>query len=92
MKRTTIKKKMDILTTGKEVLQNEARAVLVAEKNVREEACKSCTTFNLAPTTSTLVELALGDALASALQELKGFKAEHFAAIHPGGHLGKLFN
>jgi len=57
---------------------------------VREEACKICTTFNLAPTTSALVESALGDALSSALQEMKGFKQEHFAKFHPGGTLGKL--
>lgn len=57
--------------------------------HVKEEACKICTTFNLAPTTSTLVELALGDAIASALQEIKGFKQKHFVKFHPGGTLGK---
>lgn len=57
--------------------------------HVKEEACKICTTFNLAPTTSTLIELALGDAIASALQELKGFKQKHFAKFHPGGELGR---
>lgn len=57
---------------------------------VKEEACKICTTFNAAPTTSALVELALGDAIARALQEMKGFTQEHFAKFHPGGKLGKL--
>ena len=52
---------------------------------VREEAC----VHDLAPTTSTTVALALGDALAVALLEEKGFKAEDFARLHPGGSLGK---
>lgn len=52
---------------------------------VREEACP----HNLAPTTSTTVTLALGDALAVALLEAKGFRAEDFARFHPGGALGR---
>jgi len=52
---------------------------------VREEACP----FDLAPTTSTTAALALGDALAVALLEMKGFKREDFARIHPGGALGR---
>lgn len=52
---------------------------------VREEACP----HDLAPTTSTTVALALGDALAVALLEEKGFRREDFARIHPGGHLGR---
>ena len=52
---------------------------------VREEAC----VHDLAPTTSTTVALALGDALAVALLEEKGFKAEDFARLHPGGSLGR---
>lgn len=43
-----------------------------------------------APTTSTTMSLALGDALAIALLEAKGFTADHFRAIHPGGKLGAL--
>jgi arabinose-5-phosphate isomerase len=43
-----------------------------------------------APTTSTTMTLALGDALAIALLEAKGFTADHFGAIHPGGKLGAL--
>ncbi len=52
---------------------------------VREEACP----HDLAPTTSTTVALALGDALAIALLEEKGFDADDFARLHPGGTIGK---
>lgn len=52
---------------------------------VREEACP----HDLAPTTSTTLALALGDALAVALLEEKGFRREDFAKFHPGGSLGK---
>jgi arabinose-5-phosphate isomerase len=52
---------------------------------VAEEACP----MNLAPTASTTATLALGDALALALSSRKGFKAENFADLHPGGLLGK---
>ncbi len=53
--------------------------------SVMEEACP----LNLAPTTSTTVTLALGDALAVTLLEKKNFTAEDFAMFHPGGNLGK---
>jgi arabinose-5-phosphate isomerase len=52
---------------------------------VREEACP----HDLAPTTSTTLALALGDALAVALLEEKGFRREDFARFHPGGALGR---
>lgn len=52
---------------------------------VREEACP----HDLAPTSSTTAALALGDALAVALLEEKGFRREDFARIHPGGSLGR---
>jgi len=52
---------------------------------VPEEACP----MNLAPTASTTAALALGDALALVLSQRKGFRAEDFAYLHPGGHLGK---
>lgn len=52
---------------------------------VSEEACP----HDLAPTTSTTVALALGDALAVALLEVKGFAREDFARLHPGGALGR---
>jgi arabinose-5-phosphate isomerase len=52
---------------------------------VREEACP----HDLAPTTSTTAALVLGDALAVALLQKKGFKREDFARLHPGGALGR---
>jgi len=52
---------------------------------VKEEACP----HDLAPTTSTTVALALGDALAIALLEEKGFDADDFARLHPGGSIGR---
>ncbi len=58
---------------------------VVLDAGVAEEACP----LDLAPTTSTTVAMALGDALAVALLELKGFEPEDFAALHPGGALGK---
>lgn len=62
------------------------RVVDVAlDASVAEEACP----LDLAPTTSTTVALALGDALAVALLERKGFRREDFAALHPGGALGR---
>jgi len=60
-------------------------ATVALDASVREEACP----HDLAPTTSTTVALALGDALAVALLELKGFRREDFAALHPGGSLGR---
>ena len=63
-----------------------ARVATVAlDGSVAEEACP----HDLAPTTSTTVALALGDALAVALLEVKGFRREDFAALHPGGSLGR---
>jgi arabinose-5-phosphate isomerase len=53
--------------------------------HVAAEACP----MNLAPTASTTAALALGDALALALSQRKGFRAEEFADLHPGGKLGK---
>ncbi len=53
--------------------------------SVKEEACP----LNLAPTASTTAALALGDALAVAVLELRGFRAEDFAKSHPGGSLGR---
>lgn len=53
--------------------------------SVPEEACP----LGLAPTTSTTATLAMGDALAIALMERKGFRAEDFASVHPAGAIGK---
>jgi arabinose-5-phosphate isomerase len=55
------------------------------DTSVREEACS----LNLAPTASTTAAMALGDALAIALLERRGFDHDDFAALHPGGRLGK---
>lgn len=55
------------------------------DAGVREEACP----HDLAPTTSTTAALVLGDALAVALLQEKGFQREDFARIHPGGALGR---
>jgi len=60
-------------------------AAVVLDGSVAEEACP----HDLAPTTSTTVALALGDALAVALLEVKGFRREDFAALHPAGSLGR---
>ncbi len=54
---------------------------------IEKEACP----YDLAPTVSTTVFLALGDALAMVVMEQKNFKAEDFAALHPGGIIGKRF-
>jgi arabinose-5-phosphate isomerase len=57
------------------------------EITISREACP----LNLAPTASTTAMLAVGDALAMALSEMRGFKEEDFAALHPGGRLGRRF-
>jgi arabinose-5-phosphate isomerase len=62
-------------------------ADLHLDLGVRREACP----LNLAPTASTTASLALGDALAMAVSVRKGFREEDFAALHPGGKLGKRF-
>lgn len=64
-------------------LAREAQAHL--DVSVAEEACP----LNLAPTSSTTATLAMGDALAVALLESRGFTAEDFARSHPGGALGR---
>jgi arabinose-5-phosphate isomerase len=61
------------------------RSDVVLDASVDKEACP----LNLAPTASTTVALAIGDALAMAVMEAKGLTAEAFAANHPGGQLGK---
>lgn len=60
-------------------------ASVVLDTSVTEEACP----LNLAPTASTTTALAMGDALAVALLESRGFTAEDFALSHPGGSLGR---
>ncbi|MBP5470421.1 MAG: KpsF/GutQ family sugar-phosphate isomerase [Candidatus Riflebacteria bacterium] len=60
---------------------------IVINSFVSREACP----LNLAPTSSTTVSLALGDALACALIEARGFKEKDFARFHPSGSLGRKF-
>jgi len=60
-------------------------ADIVLDSSVEREACP----LNLAPTASTTTQIALGDALAVALLDARGFKAEDFARSHPGGALGR---
>jgi arabinose-5-phosphate isomerase len=58
---------------------------IVLDTSITEEACA----LNLAPTASTTVMLALGDALAIEVSRLRNFQAQDFADFHPGGHLGR---
>ena len=58
---------------------------MVLDTSVAQEACP----LNLAPTASTTAQLAMGDALAVALLQARGFKPEDFARSHPGGALGR---
>ena len=60
-------------------------ADVVLDSSVEKEACP----LTLAPTASTTAQLALGDALAGALLDARGFKPEDFARSHPGGSLGR---
>jgi arabinose-5-phosphate isomerase len=60
-------------------------ADVVPDSSVAQEACP----LNLAPTASTTAQLAMGDALAVALLDARGFKPEDFARSHPGGSLGR---
>jgi arabinose-5-phosphate isomerase len=57
----------------------------ILDTTVDAEACPN----NLAPTTSTVAQMAMGDALAVALIKCRGFKSDDFARYHPGGALGK---
>src|SRR5208283_1023343 len=83
----TIKRKGDALISFCCNVQSTlAEASDVAlDCSVEREACG----LNLAPTASTTAMLALGDALAIAVSLRKGFRAEDFAELHPGGKLGK---
>ncbi|MDB5961479.1 MAG: arabinose-5-phosphate isomerase [Massilia sp.] len=74
-----------IAMTGKPASSLAAMADVHLDVSVAKEACP----MNLAPTASTTVTLALGDALAVALLDARGFKEEDFARSHPGGALGR---
>ncbi len=73
---------ISITSKSESALGSEADVCLALPKS--EEACPN----GLAPTTSTTMQLALGDALAVALLEAKGFTAQDFRVFHPGGKLG----
>ena len=74
-----------IAMTGKPNSTLARYSDLVLDISIEREACPN----NLAPTTSSLVTMALGDALAIALIKARDFKAEDFARFHPGGSLGR---
>jgi arabinose-5-phosphate isomerase len=74
-----------IALTGRPDSTLARAADVVLDVSVAEEACP----MGLAPTASTTVTLALGDALAVALLEQRGFRSEDFASLHPAGALGR---
>ena len=74
-----------IAMTGGPTSTLAQHADIVLDSGVDKEACP----LNLAPTASTTAQIALGDALAVALLDARGFKAEDFARSHPGGALGR---
>jgi arabinose-5-phosphate isomerase len=74
-----------IALTGHPLSTIAVASDVVLDVSVKEEACS----LNLAPTASTTVAMAMGDALAVALLERRGFSHGDFAALHPGGRLGK---
>src|SRR3990167_651156 len=71
--------------TGRMASTLGRHADVALDTSVEKEACP----HNLAPTASTTAQLALGDALAVALLDARGFKADDFARSHPGGALGR---
>ncbi|MEJ7930292.1 KpsF/GutQ family sugar-phosphate isomerase [Ramlibacter sp. AN1015] len=74
-----------IAMTGRARSTLGRHADIVLDTGVEKEACP----LNLAPTASTTAQLALGDALAVALLDARGFRPEDFARSHPGGALGR---
>ncbi|EYC49880.1 arabinose 5-phosphate isomerase [Hylemonella gracilis str. Niagara R] len=74
-----------IAMTGRATSSLAHHAEHLLDTSVEREACP----HNLAPTASTTAQLAMGDALAMALLDARGFKAEDFARSHPGGALGR---
>ena len=73
-----------VLLTGKPTASLARQCEVVLDVSVVEEACP----MNLTPTSSTTAALAVGDALAMALLELRGLRPEDYAALHPRGSLG----
>ena len=76
---------MLVALTGSAQSSLAQHADMVLDTSVAQEACP----LNLAPTASTTAQLAMGDALAVALLQARGFKPEDFARSHPGGALGR---
>jgi arabinose-5-phosphate isomerase len=74
-----------VAMTGREDSNLASLADIVLSSAVDQEACP----LNLAPTASTTAQMALGDALAVALLDARGFREEDFARSHPGGSLGR---
>jgi arabinose-5-phosphate isomerase len=74
-----------VAMTGRDSSTLGRHADIVLDSGVEKEACP----LNLAPTASTTAQLALGDALAVALLDARGFRPEDFARSHPGGALGR---
>jgi arabinose-5-phosphate isomerase len=74
-----------VTLTGHPASTIAAASDVVIDVSVKEEACS----LNLAPTASTTATMAMGDALAVALLDRRGFSPGDFAALHPGGRLGK---
>src|SRR5260370_33464444 len=74
-----------VTLTGKVQSTLAEASDVVLDVSVKEEACS----LNLAPTASTTVAMAVGDALAVSLLERRGFRPDGFAALHPAGSLGK---
>jgi arabinose-5-phosphate isomerase len=74
-----------IALTGRAGSSLARHAAVVLDCSVPEEACP----MDLAPTSSTTATLAMGDALAVVVLELRGFEAQDFARFHPGGSLGR---
>jgi arabinose-5-phosphate isomerase len=81
-------KRMGITTiavVGRRRCSLAAHADIVIDASVKEEACP----LNLAPTSSVIVALAVGDALAACLMKRRGFSQEDYSRLHPSGALGK---
>ena len=76
-------KLISITSNSKSILHKNATVGILYKKPI--EACP----LNLAPTSSTSMSMIIGDCIAIALLELRGFKSNEFKSLHPGGNLGK---
>ena len=81
----TTRKSIPVISMTSQPDSTLGKAGLFIDVSVKEEACP----LGLAPTSSTTVSLALGDALAMAVLRKRGFKREDFAEFHPSGRLGR---